>query len=160
MARSRSAQSSRRRVCDSSPSTASSASTALAGNAFGSVLPVLGRATMGIGLAGISSALNRKSHRVFHVDQQRRIEAAAWVSANTAKAVRSASRVMSARARAETSAPPAMISATPSKSRQYADRVCIEGLRVPRSARNSVNHAGRARSLAGLPVTTVGVFHA
>jgi hypothetical protein len=50
--------------------------------------------TRGIGLSGISSAVNRNSHKTFHVDQQRRIDAASWVSAYCANAVRIDSVVM------------------------------------------------------------------
>lgn len=49
----------------------------------------------GIGLASRSSAVNRKVDRVFHVDQQRRMEAAEWVSAYAANAARSVSLVSS-----------------------------------------------------------------
>jgi hypothetical protein len=41
----------------------------------------LGQPITGIGLASSNSAVNRKVHSVFHVDQQRRIEAAEWVFA-------------------------------------------------------------------------------
>jgi len=48
---------------------------------------------------------------VFQVDQARRIEAAAWVAANTENAVRNASRVRSSRAITDTSVLPVMIAA-------------------------------------------------
>ncbi len=43
---------------------------------FGSVLAILGRPTIGIGLAGMSSQVKRKAHNTFQVDQHRWIEAA------------------------------------------------------------------------------------
>jgi hypothetical protein len=48
---------------------------------FGRVFGTFGRPVSGMVLASRSSAVNRKVHRVFHVDQQRRIEAAEWVPA-------------------------------------------------------------------------------
>ena len=54
--------------------------------AFHSVLAVGGRSTVCMGLAVINSPLYRNAHKVFHVDQHRRIDAPAWVSANTESA--------------------------------------------------------------------------
>lgn len=72
----------------------------------------------------------RDTHRVFQVDQHRRTDAAAWELANNANAVRSASRLMSSRRSAATSVPPTTISATPSKSLQYAARVWADSFRL------------------------------
>ena len=46
----------------------------------------------------MSSAVYRKSHNTFHVDQQRRIDAGSWLGAYAANAARIDSRVMSANA--------------------------------------------------------------
>jgi hypothetical protein len=59
----------------------------------------LGRPIIGIGLAGISSAVNKYVHSTFQVDQQRRIEAASWVRAYSANAERIASVPMIASGR-------------------------------------------------------------
>ena len=59
IARSRSGQSLRRRCCSAFPVAATSSLTTLWCSALGSVLVVLGRPTWGIGLAGMSSAVNR-----------------------------------------------------------------------------------------------------
>ena len=69
------------------------------GSDFGSDLGCLGRPIIGIGLAGISSAVNRNVHSTFHVDQQRRMDAASWVRAYSANAERSASVSMIASGR-------------------------------------------------------------
>jgi hypothetical protein len=74
IARSRSAQSVRRRDPLSALITASSPATASAPRLFGSVFASFGRPMSGIGLAGISSAVNRNVHNTFQLDQQRRIE--------------------------------------------------------------------------------------
>jgi hypothetical protein len=47
------------------------AATESVGNAFGSLFAGLGRPTNGIGLATMSSAVYRKVHSTFHVDQHR-----------------------------------------------------------------------------------------
>ncbi len=70
-ARSRSTQSLRRRGCGSSSSAANSATTESVGNALGRVFASLGRPTSNIGLAPINSAVYRKVHNTFQLDQQR-----------------------------------------------------------------------------------------
>jgi len=99
MARSRSSQSVDRGRCGSVDTAASRAVTDSGGRDLGSDLGCLGRPIIGIGLAGISSAVNRKVHSTFQVDQQRRIEAASWVRAYSANAERSASVPMIASGR-------------------------------------------------------------
>ena len=95
-ARSRSIQSPDRCGSGSTSRADSRAVTASAGNALGSVLAVLGGPISGIGFAAINSAVYRKVHSTFQVDQQRRMDAASWDSAYRANAARSASVVMSA----------------------------------------------------------------
>jgi hypothetical protein len=81
MARSRSTQSRPRGFFASRSTLASSCFSELSGNAFATVLGSRGRATKGIGLAGIVSDVYRNVHNVFHVDQQRRTVATSCVFA-------------------------------------------------------------------------------
>jgi hypothetical protein len=69
IARSRSAQSLRRRDSASAAIAASSWAAASPSIAFGNVLAILGRPINGIGLKPISSFVNRKVQIVFQVDQ-------------------------------------------------------------------------------------------
>ena len=63
----------------------------------------------------MSSAVYRKSHNTFHVDQQRRIDAGSWLGAYAANAARIDSRVMSANA-SSAGLPPVSTAAIAAKS--------------------------------------------